>query len=175
MYTPPLSIRDVEATEQRLGLSFPTLLREFYLYVANGGCGPDDGAMSDGIIFNLITTTSTRRPATIETVYTQLQQARPHNPLWRWPRALLPFCDWGCGMLSCVDCEQVDHPLVLFDANCQVYDQPAPIQFAMHSLTLVAWVAAWIAGQALWYEMSDVPRPSRVLRLYTTIHDNNPY
>lgn len=94
---PPASSDFIDAAERRLGFSLPPLLRRCYLEVGNGGFGPgygiigvEGGCASD--FGNLVET------------YELFAEYRESEGNCEWQRGLLPFCEWGCNMYSCVDC-----------------------------------------------------------------------
>ena len=106
---PPSSVSAVEKGEATLGFRLPTLLRSCYLEVGNGGFGPgygligfDGGAQSDY--------------GSIAETYWQLRTDQEALGK-QWPGELLPFCDWGCNIFSCVDCSSTDAHIHTFDAG----------------------------------------------------------
>src|SRR5262249_18198114 len=50
-------------------------------------------------------------------IYRILRSNDPQDPLWSWPDCLLPICEWGCAIMSCVDCAVPDFPVRIFDPN----------------------------------------------------------
>ncbi len=93
---PPASEESLQEAEHRLGYSIPALLRLCYLNVANGGFGPAYGIIGvsggyESHFGNLVET------------YEQLKGDSALQGL-QWNEGLLPFCEWGCGIFSCVDC-----------------------------------------------------------------------
>jgi hypothetical protein len=107
---PPVAAETLQAAERAVGFRLPELLRVIYLKVANGGFGPEygivgtkGGARLDG--------------CTLETCYQYMLKLERKNPVWRWPRSLLPVANYGCGMWSCVDGEYQKLPMILWDPN----------------------------------------------------------
>src|SRR5262245_8220936 len=99
---PPVSEDAVDKAEKDLGFAIPALLKSCYLAVGNGGFGPgygiigvDGGYASD--YGNVVETHG---------VLKQDQESEGHE----WPNGLLPFCEWGCNIFSCVDCRDARHP-----------------------------------------------------------------
>jgi hypothetical protein len=141
----PDEIADVEA---RLGFHLPPLLRRAY-GIANGGVGPGiQGLLSIGEGKDTLATVyrsfvdSTYVPTPGEAGFDQ----------YPWPKLLLPTCDWGCAIWSCLDCRSDDGPIVTASNG-----QP----FVSTGHTLRSWLSAWLAGVDLFEEMFE-PRPSRV-------------
>jgi len=96
----------IEKAERSLKLSIPPLLRECYKCVANGGFGPgygliglENGAKSDF--------------GTLVETYEQLKSDQELEG-GEWDRTLLPFCDWGCNIFSCVDCADPEYHVYTF-------------------------------------------------------------
>jgi len=104
---PVATLCDIESAEDNLGIRFPTLLKRIYLEVANGGCmlGPGYGLLGvpggydndDG--WNVVKTT----------------REMAHDYEW-WDGSVV-ICDWGCCMISCIDCSDDDYPVYRFDGN----------------------------------------------------------
>jgi hypothetical protein len=116
--------------------------------VANGAIGPGlHGlyAIGDG-------------PGALATVYRSFVDstyvpepgapASDHHP---WPERLLPICDWGCAIWSCLDCRTADGPIVTSSSG-----EP----FANTGHTLRSWLSAWLEGRELFEEMFE-PGPTR--------------
>jgi hypothetical protein len=102
--------RALQVTERALGFKLPEFPRAIYLSVGNGGFGPEygivgtkGGAKLDG--------------STLETCYQDMVKLEKQNSVWRWPRRLLPLANYGCGMWSCVDCDYLKLPMILWDPN----------------------------------------------------------
>jgi hypothetical protein len=70
-----------------------------------------------------------------------------------WPKLLLPICDWGCAMWSCLDCRSDDGPIVTASNG---------LAFANTGHTLRSWLSAWLSGADLFEEMFE-PGPNRTV------------
>lgn len=159
LYSPPIEPISLEECEQHLGFKIPVILRDIYLYVANGGIGPDSDTMQDGTILRAIkNNTESGFPSIVE-VYMFLKQPLKDNKLWVWPNKLLPFCDWGCGMYSCIDCSRSNLPLYLYDSNVQLFDEECAPVILKHTLVFDEWMKLWANKAPLWEEMEALPRP----------------
>jgi hypothetical protein len=127
--------------ERGLGFRIPALLKACYLRVGNGGFGPgygiigvEGGYASDH--GNLVETHG---------VLKQDQESEGRE----WPSGLLPFCEWGCNIFSCVDCSDVRHPVYTFE------------DFAVRpqGYTLDKFFELWTVGaDILAFEPSEVER-----------------
>jgi hypothetical protein len=145
----PASIHAIEKAESQLTFKLPPLLRACYLEIGNGGFGPgygligfEGGAQSD---FGSITET-----------YNQLksdQQSLGNE----WPLQLLPFCDWGCNVFSCVDCSNEYAPISIFDAG----------QLIPQSYNLATFFEMWVGGSDILLASSGDLVTQQVLNPFT--------
>ncbi|WP_417386464.1 SMI1/KNR4 family protein [Gimesia sp.] len=105
----PVSPDVVAQTTKQLGFSLPILLSECYLQLANGGFGPGYGVMG------LAGGATSDFGDLLET----FQQLKSDHELEGeiWPSGLLPFCEWGGNIFSCVDCHDPRHLVTTFDAG----------------------------------------------------------
>ncbi|MBW3541330.1 MAG: SMI1/KNR4 family protein [Planctomycetes bacterium] len=92
---PPTSGQLIESLEDALGFSLPPLLRACFLEIGNGGFGPGYGVIGlpgghKSDYGDLVGT------------YKQLRGDQ-ESAGYEWPNAVLPFCEWGCNIFSCVD------------------------------------------------------------------------
>src|SRR5947209_3673304 len=96
---PPVSDRDIEEAETRLKFSIPPLLKAVYLQVGNGGFGPSRGGSIIGLEGGYASDFGTLVEA-----YEQLKGDQALEGK-KWRASLLPICEWGCNIFSCVDCK----------------------------------------------------------------------
>ena len=124
----PASEPLVERAEQALGLSIPTLLRSCYLTVGNGGFGPGYGVigLSGGYASDY---------GCIVEAYELLKRDQESEGR-RWREGLLPFCEWGCNIFSCVDCQGPKNQIYIFE-NFDVWPQ---------GYTIEGFFEAWMKG-----------------------------
>jgi hypothetical protein len=106
---PPVAEKAVEKAEAQLGFSIPSLLKLVYLQVGNGGFGPGRG----GSIIGLEGGYASDFGTLVET-YEQLRADQALEGK-QWRATLLPFCEWGCNIFSCVDCEGTHHLIYLVE------------------------------------------------------------
>ena len=148
----PATVQQIVNAEEKLGFVLPDLLRQVYQNVGNGGFGPGYG------LFGLPTSADDER---------QLQTNPP------WPVALLPLCNWGCGIVSYLDCSRSEAPVVRLDPNVEKDDlvefAPLPLLFDsadavedacwLESLSLERWLTDWVDGKRLfktgYFEVND--------------------
>ncbi|HEX8916826.1 MAG TPA: SMI1/KNR4 family protein [Humisphaera sp.] len=81
-----------------LGFPIPPLLKAMYLNVGNGWSAPGYGVI--GVAGSRLSDLGDLA-ATYQEVLRAADYLKPE-----WPHALLPFCGWGCNILSCVDCRE---------------------------------------------------------------------
>ncbi len=130
----PVTETTIAETEARLGFALPWLLRELYRHVGNGRFGPGHGLLSlndvgDGEL-------------SLVNLYFRMQQDDPNDPSWKWPAGLLPFCDWGCNIYSCLDCVRLGNPVLTYEhVQGSMHQSFVPTRDAFES-----WLRDWLAG-----------------------------
>jgi hypothetical protein len=142
----PASNEAVVEAEDTLGFSFPKLLRDIYLEIANGGIGPGykilgvkGGHTSD-------------EGDSIEELYSIFMVSDPDDTAWKWPEGILPFCHWGCSIYSCIDTTKDGCPVVWFDPNMREPEEPMDQAFIEHRPSFESWLQGWLKGEDLWAE-----------------------
>jgi hypothetical protein len=151
--------------ERQLGFSIPSLLRAVYLHVGNGGWGPGCGLLP------LADTTESTNGESASGLYEIFIGQDPEDPAWVWPRQLLPFCDWGCAIRSCVDMELPLNPVFTFDPGALEVGDPTTKAFAPTGLSLREWFEAWLSGVDLWSQMFE-PDPDRAMTVINPFTKN---
>ncbi|WP_375790119.1 hypothetical protein ACE10Z_30140 [Bradyrhizobium sp. Pha-3] len=117
----------IRATEQELGFALQPLHQRLLQTVGNGGFGPGDGLIGT-------------KGGALDIEGRSLCELREAL----WPNsnvALLPLCDWGDGIWSCVDANTGSVVTMsefgLFDINQD----------------LRCWFERWLAGENLWLQI----------------------
>ena len=90
----------MEATQTGIGFVLPQLLREILLGIGNGGFGPGYGLIG------------------VEGGYADFKGERLADlgrELGALDRKILPICNWGCGIYSCLDCSKPEAPVFTFN------------------------------------------------------------
>jgi hypothetical protein len=107
MLYPTASATDVAKAEADLGFALPHVLKRLYLEVSNGIAGfaydimgLDGGCDSDF--------------GTVVDAYRSFKADRESENS-AWPEGLLPFCNWGCAIHSCVDCTDPADPIFTYE------------------------------------------------------------
>jgi hypothetical protein len=136
----PASPQEVVELEDALGMCLPTFLRKVYLSIANGGFGPGYGLLP-----------LTRHPIdeaeeTVLELYRAFRQPDLEDPEWAWPEGLIPICDWGCAIRSCVDCSTEEGTVIRFDPNEHGPGVRWGAAFETERSSIQAWLLAWAAG-----------------------------
>jgi hypothetical protein len=126
----PATEAEVAAAEAKLGFALPDGLRRFYLDVADGGVGPEDG------LYSLKQLLAKWREMTDEPVGPRGQ---------KWPSKLLPVHgdDWD---LTCIDRET--GALVYFDVEEVDYGGWKAC-FKQEEECLEAWLGKWLAKPSM--------------------------
>jgi len=104
---PTASASDVAKAEADLGFPLPHLLKKLYREVSNGiagfaydiiglhgGCASDSGTLVDAYLSF---------------------KAAGESETSAWQERLLPFCNWGCAVYSCVDCTDPAYPILTYE------------------------------------------------------------
>lgn len=145
----------IRQAELRLGFSVPSILRAAYHEIGNGGFGPGYGLLP------LMPKGATPNVENVVETYLDLKGGDPEDPVWRWPDKLLPFCEWGCAIRSCVDCSSSVGIVVTFDPNARRDGAQMAVSFATTHASLEAWFQDWIDGTPIWDLMFE-PDPDAV-------------
>lgn len=127
----PASLELIHASERTLGFALWPDLRRVLAEIANGGFGPGNG---------LIGLPGGRTDDNGNSIL-QLRLRLFDEKELKYP--LVPICDWGCGIWSCVDCERGE---IL---TCSEFGLTnTEFQFA-------AWLEQWAQGVDLWKGMFE--------------------
>lgn len=145
---PPVSTTEIEQCERRLGFRIPPTLAEVYRRVGNGGFGPGTGVIGLPGGFTDVDGNS------IVERYEIRRLPRSHDSTWAWPDGLVPICDWGCAVSSCIDCHAGS--IITFDPNEREVGTPMATAFALSHTTVAAWFEDWVNGVRLWERMYEI-------------------
>jgi hypothetical protein len=140
----PIPIKAFEEAEHQLGFRLPPLLKRLYTEVGNGGFGPGYGLLS------IVPISSVDRP--IPVYYSKLRSRRNAG----WPAGVVPFNDWGCLIVSCLDLtnHNDDPPVLRFEPNMSHAHtipfwktKPVPATGLIpENDKLSSWIQDWIKG-----------------------------
>lgn len=147
------SSREIEATERKLGYPLPTVVREVYTRVANGGFGPGYGLL--GLLSG---ERNDLGDTAIETWEAWCQPGKPgtkweNAPLW--PNHLLPVAPWGCGIYSCIDLSSAQGRVLRYEGDMYLAvlegkpaDDGEPMKFEdlfwEEAPSFVTWLRSWL-------------------------------
>lgn len=129
---PVASPADVAAAEEELGFAIPPLLIRIYCEIGNGGCqlGPGLIGLPGGYDNDEGT----------DVVRTSIEMAE-HLPWWD---DILVLCDWGCGMMSCVDCSDDGFGVYRWDGNAwddtTDFEGPSDELWSLECHTFDEWI-----------------------------------
>lgn len=124
--------------ESQLGFSLPPPLRRILLEVANGGVGPGYG------LIGVVDGDSGDDGEHLSGLYRALATEYEEDGA-RWPPYLLPVCDWGCGVSSCVDCRRPNGAVVTY----------SEFGFTDTGESLETWLRSWADGDDIWGRMFE--------------------
>lgn len=137
---------EIANDERQLGFTLPPLLKRIYVEIGNGGFGPGYGLI--GLTNGAPDDTGKTAPE----IYSSLQGGPGDDPNWKWPHGLLPICHWGCAILSCVDCQDPNFRMRIFDPNAYEEGDWAD-SFFEESNGFGIWIREWASGVDLWEAM----------------------
>jgi hypothetical protein len=121
----------IEASESAMGRSLYPLHRRLFEEVGNGGFGPGDGLIGlPGGSLDVDGRSIVELKRVLRLDY--------NTPL---PAPVVPLCDWGGGIWSCIDCD-TGVVLTLSEFGCK------EIARSLHS-----WLEDWVSGIDLWQQM----------------------
>lgn len=126
----PATDDDIAGTEKQLGFPIPDILKSLYMRVGNGGFGPGRGGRIIGVSGGF-----EGSDGSLAEEYDGIKRGAEYLGL-TWPEGLLPFCDWGCTICSCVHCIQ-EPGTVYMAESCRT---------GTRNCTLEDFVRMWIDG-----------------------------
>jgi len=96
----PATPEQIASTQAAIGFELPQLLKEILVKIGNGGFGPGYGLIG------------------VEGGYADFKGehlAELGEELGALERKILPVCNWGCGIYSCVDCAKDEAAVFIFN------------------------------------------------------------
>lgn len=144
---PPVTPIELSLAERRLGFGLPPFLAEVYRGVGNGGFGPGYGliGLPGGFTHD--------EGRSIVELYQSYHLTSLDDPTWQWPECLVPICDWGCAVFSCVDCHTGS--IITFDPGEQPEGKSMTLAFAKSHPSVATWFEDWVDGIRLWDKMFE--------------------
>lgn len=141
----PITPDGVIASEAALGFDLPPLLKVLYGEIGNGGFGPGYGML--GLLNGATDDLRENAVAKLQALRVQTKE-KDGVP---WPTNLLPICNWGCAIYSCIDCSSLTHDMVIFDPNphedqCTDWSD----SFFSEACGFDEWIQLWARGVDLW-------------------------
>lgn len=146
---PPAPEELLSKTEISLGFEIPPLLRSVYGEVSNGGFGPGYGliGVAGGRATNL---------GTLVDEYHGIIRGAEYLGI-NWKPGLLPFCEWGCNVFSCVDCTATHYPVVQSEV-CKTFTT---------SYTIEDFFRMWLDDMDLFGSSSSPRRTVPIINPFT--------
>jgi hypothetical protein len=142
-----LSVGDVVKCELQFGFALPLLFKRVYLEVGYGDFGPGYGFLP------LIPPGHPTEQSVLER-YSTFMQPDSDEPTFSWPKGMLQFCHWGCGIYSCIDCTKPEAPVLRADPHTENpnYDM------TQEANSFREWLEMWLDGR-LTFQM--IPSPQK--------------
>jgi hypothetical protein len=132
--SPPATLAVVAEAESRLGFPLPSLLRDVYTMVGNGGFGP---------VYGLIGLHGGTTELGFSIVDFYLEFRKYYGTAW--PEKLVPIATRGCNIYLCADCSQPQTPLIEYHSVVSADD---PIMwkknFYPEADSLEDWFEDWL-------------------------------
>lgn len=138
-FYPPVTLAVVEAAEQQIGFHLPSLIREIYLQVGNGGFGPGYGIIGLEGGYEVYEETLAESYLGFQTWEQMFLSERLYEDYleWEWEKSYLAYGYWGCNVTTVVDCA---------DPNLSIYSLDSTL-LKPHSLgNLRQWWLDWLEG-----------------------------
>lgn len=127
---PVASKQRIAKAEAALGFEIPSLLKRIYLQVSNG-------ISASGSIYG-IGGGHEGSGGTLVSSHLDLKAAFEYLDKGdEWEPGLLPICDWGCAICSCVDCSDPSFPVWTWE-DCELWPE---------DYTLCDFFKRWIKGK----------------------------
>ena len=135
----PLSLEDYDRIEKNLDFRLPILVKRLFTELTNGGFGPQSAILPLEEIVE---------------IYADFRN--PQDLSLEWRAGMIPFCDWGCMILTVIDVsDECDDPVVFrYEPNMSekdTYDYLHGCAFRGVGLfpecgSLSVWLRDWMAG-----------------------------
>lgn len=138
---PPASAAELATFERRIGATLPTLWREIFTTIGNGGFGPGYG------VYGLVTGAPDDQGQVALQLYETFNQLDPEDAGWLWPTTLIPIAHWGCAIQSCIDVSSPEGRMVRFDPNDHGPEEGWEGAWWEEASTSASWWSAWLEGR----------------------------
>lgn len=112
----PAALEQIRLTEAALGFDLPPVYKDVVGKIANGSFGPGYG------MFGVEGGHGDFDGKSLLELYVQSHTPGAKGYLPLLPEKMLPLCNWGCGMYSCMDCTDPAGPVYYFNPDIHVLD-----------------------------------------------------
>jgi len=159
---PPVDEVAIRAAEHALGFALPAFLKKLYTSVGNGGFGPGFGLV--GLQGGYVSADH----SLVDWYHSVRAADRAEDT--QWPHQVVPICDWGCLIFSCVDCSSAEGRVLAYHAGELTWDASREHvlsyerAFAPTHDGVAAFFDDWARGVDLWSLMfeDDPSKPPRI-------------
>jgi hypothetical protein len=134
---PQATPEQIAATEAAIGFKLPQLFKEIFRRIGNGGFGPGYGLIG------------------VHGGYADFKGehlAELGQELGALDRKVVPICNWGCGIYSCLDCAKPEAPVTIFN--------PQAHALALENLVSISITSASGEVTKIHERKTKSPRPS---------------
>lgn len=137
----------IARTEELLGFALPSIWRDLYTMVGNGGFGPGYG------IVGVFGGHANQRNESIADLYRLWRSVPLSLGFPEWPERVVPVCNWGSAIWSCLDCRGERARVIVSDnAHFHSPSVRTSLPASSHS-SPESWLDAWANGRLLWDDM----------------------
>ncbi|BBA95239.1 hypothetical protein RVR_20 [Actinacidiphila reveromycinica] len=134
----PIPIEQLQQAERLLGFPLHPLLAALYRHVADGGFGPQP-------LLPLIGEDPEDQESSAVGSYLGRTAPEAAGSWWSWPHRVLPIMDRGCNIVTCVDCQDTQGTVLLFDPH-RTRDSLSR-GWLVEADNLAEWLENWLAGR----------------------------
>src|SRR5262245_15149446 len=114
----PATPKQIRATVNDLGFELPSLFKEILSMIGNGGFGPGYGLI--GVQGGYV---DFKRDGLLEL----------GRQLGALEKKIVPICNWGCGIYSCLDCAKSEAPVLFFNPQIDFFGPENILQVTVTS------------------------------------------
>jgi len=126
----PLSFKEVEAAEAKLGFKLPPLFRMLYTQIGNGGFGPGQGLYP-------LDDSDPGEESVVKDFLFNKEDTMYVGTEYEWPEKLLEFCYLHGDDFLCIDCNSEEGPILLFSDG----------EISPRAPSLAAWLETWLGSK----------------------------
>ena len=139
-----MAIGGIKSAEKVLGFPLPDLLGRIYMDIGNGGFGP-----GYRFIPLRVKAVGRRFDGSMAAIYKSFMAGARESHQWMWPKGMLPFCDWGENIHTCIDCLKEPYPV--YRSATELLLEGGPGGLRMERPSLYDWLTDMVEGKIEFY------------------------